>query len=55
MTASAGRTAHRQTAPRSRASALFGGPIGDFDAEFTGQERMRALLNPHFSARACTR
>ena len=22
-----------QTAPRSRASALFGGPIGDFDAE----------------------
>lgn len=41
-----------QTAPRSRASALFGGPIGDFDAEFSGQERMRALLNPHFSARS---
>ena len=41
-----------QTAPRSRTSALFGGPIGDFDAEFTGQERMRALLNPHFSARS---
>ncbi len=39
------------TAPRSRASALFGGPIGDFDAEFTGHERMRSLLNPHFSAR----
>jgi len=41
-----------QTAPRSRASALFGGPIGDFDAEFTGHERMRSLLNPHFSARS---
>ena len=40
------------TAPRSRASALFGGPIGDFDAEFTGHERMRSLLNPHFSARS---
>lgn len=40
-----------QTAPRSRASALFGGPIGDFDAEFTGHERMRSLLNPHFSVR----
>lgn len=39
------------TAPRSRASALFGGPIGDYDAEFTGHDRMRALLNPHFSAR----
>ncbi len=41
-----------QTAPRSRASALFGGPIGDFDAEFTGHERMRSLLNPLFSARS---
>ena len=39
------------TAPRSRASALFGGPIGDYDAEFTGHDRMRSLLNPHFSAR----
>jgi pentalenolactone synthase len=39
-------------APRSRASALFGGPIGDYDAEFTGQERMRSLLNPHFSVRS---
>jgi pentalenolactone synthase len=41
-----------QIAPRSRASALFGGPIGDFEAEFTGHERMRSLLNPHFSARS---
>ena len=40
------------TAPRSRASALFGGPIGDYDAEFTGHERMRSLLNPHFSVRS---
>lgn len=43
---------HPATAPRSRASALFGGPIGDFDAEFTGHERMRSLLNPHFSVRS---
>ena len=40
-----------QTAPRSRASALFGGPIGDFDAEPEGHQRMRALLQPHFSPR----
>ena len=40
-----------QTAPRSRASALFGGPIGDFDAEPEGHHRMRALLQPHFSPR----
>jgi len=40
-----------QTAPRSRASALFGGPIGDFDAEPAGHKRMRALLQPHFSPR----
>lgn len=40
-----------ETAPRSRASALFGGPIGDFDEEPAGQRRMRALLQPHFSPR----
>ncbi|MEX0579744.1 MAG: cytochrome P450 [Mycobacterium sp.] len=40
-----------QTAPRSRASALFGGPIGDFDAEQAGHARMRSLLQPHFSPR----
>ena len=38
-----------ETAPRSRASALFGGPIGDFDAEPAGHKRMRSLLQPHFS------
>ena len=40
-----------ETAPRSRASVLFGGPIGDFDAEPAGHHRMRSLLQPHFSAR----
>ena len=39
------------TAPRSRASALFGGPIGDFDDEPAGHARMRSLLQPHFSPR----
>ena len=45
-----GRT-HRDpaNAPRSRASALFGGPIGDFDSEPTDHARMRKLLQPHFS------
>ena len=40
-----------QTAPRSRASALFGGPIGEFDDEPAGHRRMRSLLQPHFSPR----
>lgn len=40
-----------QTAPRSRASVLFGGPIGEFDAEPAGHKRMRSLLQPHFSPR----
>lgn len=40
-----------EKAPRSRASALFGGPIGDFDEEPAGQRRMRSLLQPHFSPR----
>ncbi|MBI3215440.1 MAG: cytochrome P450 [Mycobacterium sp.] len=45
-----GRT-HRDplNAPRSRTSALFGGPIGDFDTELTDHARMRKLLQPHFS------
>jgi pentalenolactone synthase len=45
-----GRT-HRDpaNAPRSRTSALFGGPIGDFDSEPTDHARMRQLLQPHFS------
>lgn len=40
-----------ETAPRSRVSALFGGPIGDFDDEPVGHARMRSLLQPHFSPR----
>ncbi|WP_167099219.1 cytochrome P450 [Mycobacterium sp. DL592] len=45
-----GRT-HRDpaNAPRSRTSALFGGPIGDFDTEPADHARMRQLLQPHFS------
>ena len=38
-------------APRSRTSALFGGPIGDFDTEPADHTRMRRLLQPHFSPR----
>ncbi|MBB3604471.1 pentalenolactone synthase [Mycolicibacterium sp. BK556] len=47
-----GRT-HRDpaNAPRSRTSALFGGPIGDFDSEPTDHARMRRLLLPHFGPR----
>lgn len=45
-----GRT-HRDpaNAPRSRTSALFGGPIGDFDTELADHAKMRQLLQPHFS------
>lgn len=45
-----GRT-HRDpaNAPRSRTSALFGGPIGEFDTEPADHARMRQLLQPHFS------
>jgi cytochrome P450 len=38
-------------APRSRTSALFGGPIGDFDTEPADHTRMRRLPQPHFSPR----
>jgi cytochrome P450 len=38
-----------ENAPRSRTSALFGGPIGDFDTEDADHSRMRKLLQPHFS------
>jgi cytochrome P450 len=37
------------TAARSGESALFGGPVGNFDTEGTDHGRMRALLQPHFS------
>jgi pentalenolactone synthase len=36
-------------ASRSRTSAIFGGPIGQFDTEPTDHSRMRKLLQPHFS------
>jgi cytochrome P450 len=39
------------TAARSGESALFGGPLGEFDTEATDHARMRALLQPHFSPR----
>lgn len=43
--------AHREPdkASRTGESALFGGPLGDFDTEQADHRRMRALLQPHFS------
>jgi pentalenolactone synthase len=38
-----------EMAARSGESALFGGPLGDFDTEAGDHARMRALLQPHFS------
>ena len=38
-----------QKAARTGESALFGGPLGNFDTEFADHARMRALLQPHFS------
>ncbi|MFT7835994.1 cytochrome P450 [Saccharothrix sp. BKS2] len=45
--------AHREpaTAARAGASALFGGPMGDFDTERADHLRMRRLLQPHFTPR----
>jgi pentalenolactone synthase len=42
---------HRQTeaAARTGQSALFGGPLGNFDTEAADHARFRALLQPHFS------
>jgi len=37
------------TAARTGESALFGGPLGNFDTEAADHARMRALLQPHFS------
>nr|WP_239591544.1 cytochrome P450 [Mycolicibacterium tusciae] len=37
------------TAARSGDSALFGGPLGDFTTEHHDHQRMRALLQPHFT------
>jgi cytochrome P450 len=36
-------------AARSGESALFGGPLGNYDTEHTDHARMRSLLQPHFS------
>ena len=43
--------AHRDpdNAARSRTSAIFGGPVGEFDTEQADHTRMRKLLQPHFS------
>jgi cytochrome P450 len=37
------------SAARTGESALFGGPMGNFETERTDHARMRALLQPHFS------
>jgi pentalenolactone synthase len=36
-------------AARTGDSALFGGPLGDFDTEWADHARMRGLLQPHFT------
>jgi cytochrome P450 len=36
-------------AARTGESALFGGPLGEFETEHADHARMRALLQPHFS------
>jgi cytochrome P450 len=36
-------------AARTGESALFGGPLGEFETEHADHSRMRALLQPHFS------
>jgi pentalenolactone synthase len=45
--------AHRapESAARTGESALFGGPMGNFDTEQVDHARMRSLLQPHFSPR----
>jgi cytochrome P450 len=37
------------TAARTGESALFGGPLGNFETEAADHARMRGLLQPHFS------
>jgi cytochrome P450 len=39
------------TAARTGESALFGGPLGEFETERVDHARMRSLLQPHFSPR----
>jgi cytochrome P450 len=38
-----------ETAARTGESALFGGPLGNYDTEFADHARMRSLLRPHFT------
>ncbi|HEY3263031.1 MAG TPA: cytochrome P450 [Pseudonocardiaceae bacterium] len=38
-----------ETAARTGESALFGGPLGNYDTEQADHRRMRSLLQPHFS------
>lgn len=38
-----------ETAARTGESALFGGPLGDFATEHADHQRLRALLQPHFT------
>lgn len=38
-----------ETAARTGESALFGGPLGDFTTEHADHQRMRGLLQPHFT------
>jgi pentalenolactone synthase len=38
-----------ETAARTGESALFGGPLGNFTTEDIDHQRMRALLQPHFT------
>ena len=40
-----------ERAARTGESALFGGPLGDFDTETADHARMRSLLQPHFTPR----
>ncbi|MGA7050112.1 MAG: cytochrome P450 [Mycobacterium sp.] len=40
-----------ENAPRIAESALLGIPLGNFETEASDHARMRALLQPHFSAR----
>src|SRR6201993_2718988 len=40
-----------ERAARTGESALFGGPLGNFETEAADHARMRSLLQPHFSPR----
>jgi cytochrome P450 len=42
---------HPDRAARTGESALFGGPLGDYETEAADHARMRSLLQPHFTPR----